>query len=165
VLWRPITLPSTPPSVAPTGIVPHEMNRIVAFIRPRTAGGVIACRRLMALTFQKTPSNDRATIVAVNAGKRSESDARAMGSHATLLPIDAKMMIGPTPTSLVSRLVSRAPAITPTEPIENASPIRAGANWCSVTSHKMRIESATLPKRFPMATVRASARSTRLPIT
>ena len=141
------------------------MNRIVAFIRPRIRGGVIAWRRLIALTFQRTPSNDRATIVAVNDGKSSASGASAIGSHATLPPIDARMMIGPTPTSRVSRLASRAPVITPIEPSVNASPIKAGANWRSVTSQRIRIESAMLPKRYPRATVSASARSTRLPMT
>ena len=34
--------PSAPPTIAPSGIVPHTMNRIVAFIRPCIRGGVIA---------------------------------------------------------------------------------------------------------------------------
>ena len=37
---------SVPPRIAPIGIVPHTMNRIVAFIRPCIRGGVIAWRRL-----------------------------------------------------------------------------------------------------------------------
>ena len=31
--------PSTPPMIAPIGIVPQTMNRIVAFIRPCIRGG------------------------------------------------------------------------------------------------------------------------------
>ena len=34
----------TPPMVAPMGIVPHTMKRIVAFIRPCIRSGVIDCR-------------------------------------------------------------------------------------------------------------------------
>ena len=36
----------TPPRIWPTGIVPHTMKRIVAFIRPCIAVGVIAWRKL-----------------------------------------------------------------------------------------------------------------------
>ena len=51
VACRPMTPPSTPPTSAPIGIVPHTMNRIVAFIRPSMRSGVIAWRRLTWLTL------------------------------------------------------------------------------------------------------------------
>ena len=35
-----------PPAIEPIGIVPHTMNRIVAFMRPCIRCGVMACRRL-----------------------------------------------------------------------------------------------------------------------
>ena len=38
--------PGSPPTIAPIGIVPQTMNRIVAFIRPCIDCGVIAWRRL-----------------------------------------------------------------------------------------------------------------------
>ena len=41
--------------IAPSGIVPHTMNRIVAFIRPCIRGGVIAWRSDTWLMFQATP--------------------------------------------------------------------------------------------------------------
>ena len=41
--------------IAPSGIVPQTMNRIVAFIRPCIRGGVIACRSETWLMFQPTP--------------------------------------------------------------------------------------------------------------
>ena len=41
--------------IAPSGIVPHTMNRIVAFIRPCIRGGVIAWRSETWLMFQATP--------------------------------------------------------------------------------------------------------------
>ena len=37
---------SRPPRTEPIGIVPQTMVRMVAFIRPCTRSGVIACRRL-----------------------------------------------------------------------------------------------------------------------
>ena len=51
VAWRPMRPPRTPPTSAPIGIVPHTMNRIVAFIRPSMRSGVIAWRRLTWLTL------------------------------------------------------------------------------------------------------------------
>ena len=47
--------PSAPPVIAPSGIVPQTMNRIVAFIRPCIRGGVIAWRSDTWLMFQATP--------------------------------------------------------------------------------------------------------------
>jgi hypothetical protein len=52
--WSPIRLPSAPPRIAPSGIVPHTMNRIVAFIFPCIRGGVIAWRSETWLMFQAT---------------------------------------------------------------------------------------------------------------
>ena len=46
VCTRPIVVPRIPPMNAPIGIVPQTMVRMVAFIRPWTRSGVIACRRL-----------------------------------------------------------------------------------------------------------------------
>ena len=34
VFRAPTAVPNTPPSNPPTGVIPHMMNRIVAFIRP-----------------------------------------------------------------------------------------------------------------------------------
>ena len=40
------TVAITPPMTWPIGIVPHTMNRIVAFMRPCIGAGVMACRKL-----------------------------------------------------------------------------------------------------------------------
>ena len=51
VVWTPTTSDSPAPMSEPIGIVPQTRNRIVAFIRPRKASGVIACRRLTWFTL------------------------------------------------------------------------------------------------------------------
>ena len=126
--WRPITPPRNPPSVVPTGIVPHEMKRIVAFTRPRIRAGVIAWRRLTALTFQRTPKNDSATIVVVSPANeqrvRGERDRQPRHALAHRREDDHR----PDAEDPRHRLAIRAPAMTPTDPIVNARPIRAGAN-------------------------------------
>jgi hypothetical protein len=48
---RPIASPRKPPIMEPTGMVPHTMNRMVAFMRPCIRSGVIACRRLTWFTL------------------------------------------------------------------------------------------------------------------
>ena len=44
--WTPMVVAMIPPRIWPTGIVPQTTNRIVAFIRPCIAAGVMACRKL-----------------------------------------------------------------------------------------------------------------------
>lgn len=40
----PISAPSAPPRMPPTGSVPHTIQRTAAFIRPISSGGVTDCR-------------------------------------------------------------------------------------------------------------------------
>src|SRR5207253_3915712 len=46
VCTSPMDVPRIPPMNAPSGMVPQTMVRMVAFIRPWTRSGVMACRKL-----------------------------------------------------------------------------------------------------------------------
>ena len=70
VAWRPIRSPRMPPMIAPSGIVPQTMKRIVAFIRPCIRGGVIACRSEIWLMFQATPKKPPMKPNRASAGNR-----------------------------------------------------------------------------------------------
>ena len=149
----------------PTGIVPHTMNRIVAFIRPCIRGGVIACRSETWLMFQPTLQKPPMNPPSATAHQMSSLGAKAIGSADRLNPIAVITSIRPTPSHAVRRPVNSAAARNPSEPTENASPIASGPSPRSVVRYRIRIAPPTLPKKLEVPVVAAIERSQRWPVT
>ena len=126
VWWSPMIPPRAPPMIAPSGIVPHTMNRIVAFILPCIRGGVIAWRSDTWLMFQAVPQNPPTKPPIASAGQISASGANATGRLDRLNPTADATSIRPTPSRAVSRFVVSAPMRNPTDATENANPMAAG---------------------------------------
>ena len=156
-----------PPMIAPSGIVPHTMNRIVAFIRPCIRGGVIAWRSDTWLMFQRD-AEEPADEPEQRQGREDQLvRARARpGRPDRLKPTADSTSIRPTPTRAVIRLVTSAASSTPTDPIENANPIPSGLRPRSrvdVQDQDRAHRRCRRSSRSPV--VAAIARSQRCPVT
>ena len=140
---------ASPPRIAPSGIVPHTMNRIVAFIRPCIRGvrDRLAERDLVDVPADAAEPADEARDSAT-AGQISASGAKATGRPDRLNPSAIATSIRPTPTRAVIRLVVSAPTRNPIEPTENANPIASAPRPRSRTRYRMRIALMTLLKKF-----------------
>ena len=117
------------PTIWPSGIVPHTMKRIVAFIWPCIRGrrDRLAQADLVDVPGHAEEAADEA------AQRRPRGTAQASGAIATgrperLKPNAVSTSVRPTPESRPSAGWRSARATrTPTEPIEKANPMRLGA--------------------------------------
>ena len=70
------TVTTTPPSIAPIGIMPQAKNRYTLFTRPSRCGGMIDWRKLTVITFHDEPINIRT------------ANSRAVSGHHELKPTE-----------------------------------------------------------------------------
>ena len=115
----------------PSGIVPQTIQRIVAFMRPWSRSGVIACRRLTCEMLYAIPPNPATSVPATRTGTGKLFGASGNASPATENTSAVKQIERPTPTALWRRVVVSAPTIEPTPNPAKTAPAQ-NDETCSV---------------------------------
>src|SRR5439155_26763489 len=104
-------VPIAPPRRAPSGSVPHTIQRIEAFIRPCRRGGQIAWRRLTCVMLYAIDPKPKSTVPTSSTGTGNDAGASGNAKPASEPRVMGITIAGPTPMALCKRVVVSAPTI------------------------------------------------------